>query len=127
MVEAAAEVEPTGKILDREELLDRIGEDAGFLRELAEMFSDQRQHLLGEIRSAVQTGDAAALARVAHTLKGCVGNLGAGTAFEAARRLELLAREGRLSEAQRAALELESEVARFEAALLRLADELGRG
>ena len=127
MAEAFAGVQPTGKILDREALLDRIGEDAAFLRELAEMFSDQGRRLLGEIRSAVHSGDAATLARAAHTLKGCVGNLGAGTAFEAALRLELLAREGRLSEAQRAALELESEVARFEAALLRLSDELSSG
>jgi len=88
------------------------------------MFCEQRQSLLAEIQSALQAGDAAALARAAHTLKGCVGNLGAGSAFQAALRLELLARNRQLSEAQRAALELEDEVLRFERALLRLAEEL---
>lgn len=115
---------PLGNVLDRAALMERIGDDAQFLTELAEMFCDQRQMLVGEIRSALERRDAEALARAAHTLKGCVGNLGAGLAFQAALRLEMLARANQLSEAERAALELEDEVARFEQALLRLAEEL---
>lgn len=114
------------RILDRGALLDRIGGDAEFLRELALMFGEQREQLLGEIRSALERGDADGLARAAHTLKGCVGNLGAGAAFEAARRLEMLARERRLENAQGVACDVEDEVARFEAALIRLAEELNR-
>ncbi|MGB9605822.1 MAG: Hpt domain-containing protein [Bryobacteraceae bacterium] len=120
------EVEPFAEILDREALLERIGDDAGFLLELAQMFCEQRAQLLGEIRSAMEAGDAPALARAAHTLKGCVGNLGAGRAFEAARKLEMLARNQQLEDARCAAPELEREVARFEQALLRLAEELNR-
>lgn len=117
----------TGEILDRNALLDRVGDDAAFLLELAAMFSEQRDRLMAEIHAAMQAGDAAALARAAHTLKGCVGNLGGSLAFEAARRLETLARNGQLQEAREAAPQLEDEVARFERALLRLAEELNRG
>lgn len=119
--------EETGsQILDRAALLDRVGDDAAFLLELAAMFSQQRDRLMSDIRAAIQAGDGAALARAAHTLKGCVGNLGGSLAFEAARRLEVLARRGQLQEAREAAPELEHEVARFEVALLRLAEELDR-
>jgi len=111
-------------VLDEAGLLDRIGGDAEFLRELAEMFQDQRVSLLEQIRSAAGAGDAESLARAAHTLKGCVGNLGAVEAFQSALRLESLARSGQLREARQAAVELESDVARFEQALLRLAAEL---
>lgn len=90
------------------------------------MFGEQRVQLLGEIRSALERGDAVGLARAAHTLKGCVGNLGAGAAFEAARRLEMLAREHELEKAHGVAGHVEDEVARFEAALLRLVEELNR-
>ncbi|MCS7316426.1 MAG: Hpt domain-containing protein [Bryobacterales bacterium] len=117
---------PSERILDEGALLDRIGGDAEFLRELASMFGEQREQLLGEIRRALERSDLDGLARAAHTLKGCVGNLGAGVAFEAARRLEMLARERRLEHARSFAEEVEAEVARFEAALLRLAEELNR-
>lgn len=111
-------------ILDEAALLERIGGDTEFLQELAEMFQQQREQLIEEIRSAADARDAQALARAAHTLKGCVGNLGAGAAYESALQVEMLARNGQLSEAQQATAELESEVARFEQALLRLAAEL---
>ncbi len=113
-------------ILDRSALLDRIGGDGELLQELAVMFGEQREELVRRIREALEQGDVDALARAAHTLKGCVGNLGAGAAFEAARRLEILARERRLEHARGVAGEVEAEVARFELALLRLAEELGR-
>lgn len=118
------ELHQANQVLNRHELLDRIGGDAEFLQELAEMFLQQRRELVEQVHAALRTQDAGALARAAHTLKGCVGNLGAGPAFEAARRVEMLARGGQLDEAGRAAVELEAEVLRFEEALLRLAAEL---
>lgn len=118
--------EQTSNILDRAALLDRVGDDPEFLQELAQMFLEQRQRMLSEINSALHAGDAGALARAAHTLKGCIGNLGAEAAFQFALKLELLGRNGQLSEARQLACELESEVARFEQALLRLAQELRR-
>lgn len=114
------------RILDREALLDRIGGDTEFLQELASMFGAQREQLLNEIRSALERDDAESLARAAHSLKGCVGNLGACAAFEVARRLETLARERNLEHARQMACEVEAEVARFQTALIRLAEELNR-
>lgn len=124
--EVAVAADRVTTVLDEAALLDRIGGDTQFLQELAEMFQEQRERLIKEIRAAADANDAQALARAAHTLKGCVGNLGAGAAFQSALRLELLARNGQLTEAQQATAELESEVARFEQALLRLAEELSR-
>ncbi len=111
-------------VLNKEALLDRVGGDLEFLDEITRVFLDGRQQLLSEIKCALSGGDAQALARATHTLKGCVANLAAGAAFEAAQRLEALARQGELSQAAEAYAALETEVVRFEQALLNLAGEL---
>ncbi|MEK7406313.1 MAG: Hpt domain-containing protein [Acidobacteriota bacterium] len=108
-------------VLDEDALLDRVGGDPEFLNEIAQIFVESKQSLLDQIREALCRGDAPALARAAHTIKGCVGNLGAGSAFEVAHDLEKLARGGALADAARASEVLESEVVRFELALVNLA------
>ena len=54
--------------------------------------------------------DAASLKLAAHTLKGAVGNFVAKPAFEAALRLETLARDGNLTGIRTAQAELEKEL-----------------
>ena len=68
----------SGGVLDPEVLanLRNLG-DAELLAELAGMFFDDVTSRLGELREAVEAGDAAGVERVAHTLKGSSGNMGA--------------------------------------------------
>lgn len=111
-------------ILDKAALLDRVGDDPAFLREVTRVYLDGRPKLLCHLRAALAEGDAAALARAAHALKGCLANLGGQAACQAALRLEHLARQGDLNLAGNACAALESEIERFERALLNLAREL---
>ncbi len=112
------------QILDPEALLDRVGGDVDFLREIAGLFQEDCPKLLTQIREAVATGDARQLEHAAHTLKGSVANFGAEAARQAAFKLESMGRAGDLTAAGDACTSLESEIQRFTEALAAFAQGL---
>ncbi len=114
-------------ILNRDQLMERVGYDPEFLAEIAGLFLNDCPRLLGEIRSAIAVHDARALEQAAHTLKGSVANFAAEPARAAALRLEMLGRGGDFEQAPEACQELESEIERFSAALRALARQLSPG
>ncbi|MEW6217909.1 MAG: response regulator [Thermodesulfobacteriota bacterium] len=69
---------------------------------------------LAAIAAAIGAGDAATLAREAHTLKGMIGNFGAPAAHELARQLEMLGRAGSLAEAPAVLSRLDRELQRLD-------------
>jgi PAS domain S-box-containing protein len=97
-------------ILDHEALLTGLDGNRQLLRELAQLFMADYPKQLAEIKTAVQRGNAEELRRAAHTLKGSVGNFAAKKAFEAARRLEIMGRDGDLRAAHDACVSLEDEL-----------------
>ena len=76
--------------------------------------------MLTNLREAVTAGDATAIERAAHQLKGSVGNFAAQPAFEAALKLEVLGRNATLSYAKPAYAELENEINRLKSAMANL-------
>ncbi len=105
---------PAGSALDRVGLLARVGNNLQRLSRMAALFRDGRPAMLQAIRDALTQGDAAALARAAHTLKGSVGNLGGMAVFEAAKSLEERGRSGDLAGAAAALPALEQTMERFQ-------------
>jgi len=81
------------------------------------LFLSEYPKILTELRDAVSRGDAKAVERTAHGLKGSVSTFGASPAAEAALKLETMGRARDLSEV-RATLEV------LEAALGALRPEL---
>jgi HPt (histidine-containing phosphotransfer) domain-containing protein len=100
--------------------LKRVGGNVKLLREIVQLFRDECPRLLGEVREAVARGDAPRLQRAAHALKGTVANFKAPAAFDAALRLEVMSRSGRLEGGDDACRTLEAEVGRLERALTEL-------
>jgi two-component system, sensor histidine kinase and response regulator len=70
--------------------------DADLLRELAEIFINECPKYLSDIYEAISAGDANALQRSAHTLKGSRGNFSTKDAHAPALQLETLGRAGSL-------------------------------
>jgi two-component system, sensor histidine kinase and response regulator len=97
--------------------LERVGGDAALLAEVADIFVAECGRLLTSAREAVARGDAEAIVRAAHTLKGSVGTFCAQEASDAAKHLEMLARAGDLTGAPAAWAALEQAVERLVAAL----------
>jgi CheY-like chemotaxis protein len=95
------------------ELLARFDGDNELFKELAGIFLQECPGLLGGIREAMRAGDAKLLERMAHTLKGSVGNFAMQGPRETAQQLELLAKSGQLSGAEEIFHTLEQEIADF--------------
>ena len=75
-----------------DELLDILGEED--LRSITDSFVDQLGHQLTALATQSEQADLAEIARIAHSLKGGAGNLGALALSEAAAALERHARAG---------------------------------
>src|SRR5512139_3731192 len=76
------------QLFDEADLLERIDHDWEFLQETVDMLATDAPALLQEIRQAVESEDAAAVGRAAHTLKGMVANFCAAAPQATALELE---------------------------------------
>lgn len=107
-------VEP---VIDVPALMDRMAGDRDLLQELVALYTADEGTLLGQIDAAIAAGDADALRRAAHTLKGAVSNFCAPHAQSAALALEMAGRAGSLGETAVMARRLREELGRFRIAL----------
>ena len=104
-------------VFDQAALLARIEGDETLLRELVGLFLDDTPQRLDHIRDAFVNNDLKRLERIAHTLKGSVGNLCAYRAYETAKRLERLAQIGEERRITEALTDLEMEMAHLQLVL----------
>jgi len=91
--EREVEEQPRQNDWDLKELMERLGGDEEFLRELLVMFREDARMNLEKSRKAMAERDYELLMRTAHTLKGMLRNLSMGAAAESAAALEVAARE----------------------------------
>ena len=107
---------PAGDVFDSERFRRNIGERELML-ELIGFFDEDSGRMMAGIQEAAAGGDAGALHRAAHGLKGMLGNYCAGRATVRARRLDELARAGDLEGARGLIPELRTEVDRLRESL----------
>src|SRR5262249_4862811 len=117
---------PNDTVIDREAVLARVGQDIELLAEVTEIFWTDYPRLLAEIREAIERGDAAQLAKAAHSLKGAVSNFSASAAFDAARQLETIGQSGNVAGAAEAVAKLDAEISRLQPALAELTASAAR-
>jgi signal transduction histidine kinase/ActR/RegA family two-component response regulator/HPt (histidine-containing phosphotransfer) domain-containing protein len=99
----AADASPAGPHSVAGSPLDNHGLEA----RLVQLVAQHAPPLVAAVRAALDRVDAPGAATAAHTLKGAVGNLPGRAAYEAAARVEALAREGNLAEARAACAAVE--------------------
>jgi len=95
------------KALDLAASLERLDGDTALLAEMAALFVAECPVRMNDIQAAIGQGDAAALERTAHTLRGSVSNFSAADATAAAQTLESMGRAGVLTGAADAFQQLE--------------------
>lgn len=99
--------------VDRDALIDLLDGDPDLIITLIDSFLEDCPDYMDGIRDAIEDGDAAALEREAHGLKGAAGSLRARPVSEAAQTLEEMGHAGDFSNAEAALDTLEGEVARL--------------
>ncbi len=97
-------------ILNREELMSRVGGDQELIEILAGAFRDDAPRHIAAFSNALAADDAQAAKKVAHTIKGCAGNLAGTRLRDYAKTLELSVASGNLDEAKQALPRLEEEI-----------------
>ena len=107
----------------RAEVLDRLGGDEVLMHELCQIFLKESPRLMEKLRQGMADGDAEALQRAAHSLKGEVSYLSAAGAAQAARRLEDMGHDRDLSLAAAAIRLMERELDDLRQAI---EDDVGR-
>ncbi len=83
-----SEEERVREIFAREEALSRIGGDEDFLRELVGLVLTEIPEQMARFQEACRNGETSVAERLAHSVKGAAGNVGARSVVLAARNLE---------------------------------------
>jgi two-component system sensor histidine kinase/response regulator len=102
--DAPAELPPIDG-LDSADGLRRVGGNKRLYTKLLRQFASQQADAVGQIRAALAANDRESAIRLAHTLKGVAGNLGAGDVQNAAAAVEKLLRDGSGADATTQALQ----------------------
>jgi two-component system sensor histidine kinase/response regulator len=113
---------PSISSLDTSDGLSRVAGNRNLYLKLLRQFQEQQGPVIGQISAALAQGDVALAERLAHTLKGVAGNIGARGVHAAAGVWEKLIREGAGAEEvesakQKVAAALEPLLAQLRAAL----------
>jgi histidine phosphotransfer protein HptB len=105
------------QVFNLDEVLDRVDQDWDTFQMIAELLIEHGPNDLAATGAALAAGDADALARSAHRLKGAIAQFCAPAAYEAARQLEVLAKAGDLAAAAEGYATLDREWNRLLAAI----------
>ncbi|MBF0094584.1 MAG: response regulator [Alphaproteobacteria bacterium] len=95
--------------IDTADGLSRMGGNAGAYRRLLDKFVDNQARAALDVRQALEAGDTALAVRIAHTLKGVAGNVGATNLHRLAGDLETALIGGRAEPEQVTTMEAELE------------------
>ncbi len=101
----------------------RLGDDEELFQEIVEIFVTQAPTQLSSLRAAIAQGDADAVERVAHCLKGELGYFGVSEISKKASELEENGREHDLKQAAQVFPALENEIAALIISMQRLQQE----
>ncbi len=107
-------------VVDRAAVLERLGENQELLREIVGIFLKDAPQRRDEIRNAFAAGDLIRVRNAAHSFRGAMGYLEAGTALAAALRLEQTAETGNPQEVSEAIAVFERHLDELTAAMATL-------
>lgn len=99
-------------VIDRARLEDASGGDAEFLRELVDIYLEDAEVRLSELKEALISADSDSFGRTAHQLKGSSANMGAVSVSDWAKQLEQAGKTDGLAKAADMLPELEQAFAR---------------
>ncbi len=100
-------------VFNMEAALKHADNDLDFLRKLIKQFIDDNPVKMDKIKNSIGNKDAKALTHAVHAIKGTLGNLYAGPAFDAALKLEKIGFSGNIEMANEGLKELETEIDRL--------------
>ena len=98
------------QLFDEAELMERVDSDVEFLADTVQMLETDGRALMVELNTSVASGDAPAVGRTAHTLKGMISNFCSPAVQSFALDVEKAGKAGDLAAAAAASAKLEPEL-----------------
>ncbi len=95
-------------VFDYDDFLERMDGDAELLKEVIGIFLEDAPNLLSALGSAVRTGDAEAMEKAAHTLKGAAANISAKKLQQSAHIMQETIKKGRMAPIEKLFMEMET-------------------
>ncbi len=100
-------------IFDYQAAMVRVENDTELLKELVDIFKSEYKINLSNIRDAINQFNNKTINQTAHSMKGALGNLGAMTSYHLAQKLEKIAEDKTLKDANSYLILFESEIEKF--------------
>jgi HPt (histidine-containing phosphotransfer) domain-containing protein len=101
-------------VLDVDTVLENFDGDLEFYDELLGDFEDVREEMIADVEKSVASGEADKIVFAAHTLKGCLRNIGALASGQVAEEMEHAARKEELGNMDALFESLSCELARLQ-------------
>jgi len=101
--------------------LRELSPDAGFLRELIEVYLQDTPERMAELEDAINRNDVQLATRAAHTIKGSSSNFGATQVTRLSHEIEMQGKSGNLAESPASLSKLKAEYSRVAEALAKIA------
>lgn len=114
---------PEKRLIDAEAMLQNLGGDSCLMHRVASLFLADAPKHLDDIRIALECRNFESLTKLAHALKGAIGNFACEEGVAVSYRLETLARERKLSDVEPAYDEVRRVLAQLTPELEELAGE----
>jgi PAS domain S-box-containing protein len=102
---------------DRDAFMDRLGGEEGIAGEIIGIFMEDAAQVIQDLKDALQNGDADAVARYGHKLKGAAANINAEAMRQAVHEIELAGKDGKLNRIHALLQQLEEEFRALSAVL----------
>ncbi|MFC1490465.1 Hpt domain-containing protein [Candidatus Latescibacterota bacterium] len=101
------------KIFDRSDLLERLGDDEEFCKEIIELFIDDTPNQIKELKIALEKKDASTVHRRSHAIKGSSANTSALSMQEVASQMETAGKNNNLDSVAALLFKFEEEFEKF--------------
>lgn len=107
------EQEKAKPVFDQESVLERVGGDMEFLKELVDLFMSDYPEKLAQISKGIKEKDFKTISETGHSLKSASGNLSLTRVYDLSFKIEIMGKEGKIQDIEKAYNELEEELGKI--------------
>ena len=107
------EQEKAKPVFDQESVLERVGGDMEFLKELIELFKSDYPQKMAQLSKGIKEEDFKTIKETAHSMKSASGNLSLTRVYDLSFKIEGMGRKGKIQGIEKAYNELEEELGKI--------------
>ena len=107
------EQEKAKPVFDQESVLERVGGDMEFLKELIELFRSDYPQKMAQLLRGIKEEDFKIISETAHSIKSASGNLSLTRVYDLSFKIEIMGKESKIQDIEKVYKELEEELGKI--------------